>query len=119
MPWEAARPLLPPQPTPEPYAPGPFAFADAERVLSIFTAAGWRDANVLRHDMPMRLAGMGQLDKATEFATRVGPLARALAEADPDLRSRARQAVRAVLHAYEGPNGISLAGSIWLVAAAA
>jgi SAM-dependent methyltransferase len=119
VPLAAARPLLPPQPPPEPDAPGPFAFADAERVRGILAAAGWRDANIVRHDMPMRLAGVGQLDAATEFATRVGPLARALAEADSDVRSRARQAVRKALGAYEGPNGISLAGSIWLVAARA
>lgn len=117
VPLEAARPLLPPQPPPEPYTPGPFAFADAERVRSILAAAGWADANIVRQDMPMRLAGVGQLDEATEYATRVGPLARELADADPDLRSRARQAVREVLGAYEGPNGISLTGSIWLVTA--
>ena len=58
VPLEAARPLLPPQPPPEPYAPGPFAFADAERVGSILAAAGWKGANVVRHDMPMRLAGV-------------------------------------------------------------
>jgi SAM-dependent methyltransferase len=119
VPLAAARPLLPPQPPPEPYAPGPFAFADAERVHSVLAAAGWRGAEIVRHDMPVRLAGVGQLDEATEFATRVGPLARALAEADPDLRSRARQAVRDALRAYDGANGICLAGSIWLVAARA
>jgi SAM-dependent methyltransferase len=119
VPLEAARPLLPPQPPPEPHVPGPFAFADAERVRSILRAAGWRSAEIVRHDMPLRLAGAGQLDEATEFATRVGPLARALAEADADLRSRARQAVREALRAWDGPNGISLAGSIWLVAARA
>ena len=119
VPMEAARPLLPPQPPPEPYAPGPFAFADAERVRGILAAAGWREASIVRHDKPMRLAGVGQLDAATEFATRVGPLARALAEVDADLRSRARQAVREALRASDGPSGIWLAGSIWLVAAGA
>lgn len=117
VPLEAARPLLPPQPPPEPYAPGPFALADAERVRGILAAAGWRDASVVRHDMPMRLAGAGQLDEAADYATRVGPLARILADVDSDVRSRARQAVREALGAYDAPDGISLAGSVWFVAA--
>lgn len=119
VPLQAARALLPPQPPPEPNAPGPFAFADAERVRSILAAGGWKDASIVRHDEPIHLADVGKLEEATEFVVRVGPLARALAEVEPDVRERARHAVREVLGADEGPNGTSLAGSIWLIAARA
>jgi len=40
-PMQAAAPLLPPMPPPDPLAPGPFAFADPERVRRILTEAGF------------------------------------------------------------------------------
>src|SRR5271156_1462236 len=39
IPIAAARPLLPPQEPPDPFAPGPFAFADDSRVKIILSAA--------------------------------------------------------------------------------
>ena len=119
VPLEAARPLLPPQPPPEPDAPGPFAFADADRVRAILAAAGWAHVAAERRDVPMPIAGPGQLAEATDFATRVGALARLLDGEDTDLRSRVRQAVAAALAAHDGPGGITLGGSIWLVSARA
>ncbi|WP_428487787.1 class I SAM-dependent methyltransferase [Rhodopila sp.] len=119
LPLDAALALLPPQPPFDPHAPGPYAFADAERVRGILTTAGWRDPDAVRHDVPMRLSGPGERDKATEFATRVGPLARLLAEADPDLRAAACQAVATALSPHDGVDGITLQGSIWLVSARA
>jgi SAM-dependent methyltransferase len=119
-PLDAARGLLPPQPPAEPNAPGPFAFADAERVRGILTEAGWHDAAAVRHDVPMRLAGPGQLEEATEFATRVGPLSRMLAEVEPNLRARVRQAVTNALQLRDSAEeGICLTGSIWLYSARA
>jgi SAM-dependent methyltransferase len=117
LPIEAAREFLPPQPPVEPDAPGPFAFGDDQRVRCILTEAGWRNAALARHDVPIRLAGPGKLEEATEFATSVGPLSRALAEVDPDIKSRIRAAVAQALQSFDGPNGISLRGSIWLASA--
>lgn len=117
VPLEAARALLPPQPPMEPNAPGPFAFADADRVRGILAAAGWRDVQAVPHDVPMRVAGPGQLEEATVFATQVGPLARALAELEPELQAQARQAVTLALSHFDGSEGIILKGSIWLVSA--
>ena len=57
------------------------------------------------------------MEEAAEFATRVGPLARALAEADRELRLRARQVVANALQAHDRAEGISLSGSVWIVAA--
>ncbi|MDR3533430.1 MAG: class I SAM-dependent methyltransferase [Rhodopila sp.] len=119
VPLQAARPLLPPQPPIGPDEPGPFAFANADRTRRILTQGGWRDATLTRHDVPMHFADAGHIDQAAEFATRVGMLARILADADPDVRSRARQAVAEALKAYDGPDGITLSGSIWLLSARA
>lgn len=119
VPQQAARPLLPPQPPADPNAPGPFAFADPDRTSGIFTDAGWHDVTLTRHDVPMRFAAAGEIDRATEFATRVGALARMLAEVDPALHPRVRSAVADALKAYDSPSGIILSGSIWLISARA
>jgi SAM-dependent methyltransferase len=117
VPLEAARPLLPPQPPADPDAPGPFAFANPDRTLGIFAKAGWGDAALIRHDVPIRIAAAGHIEQAVEFATRVGILARMLAEEDPDTHARVRLAVAEALKPYDSPTGINLSGSIWLISA--
>jgi SAM-dependent methyltransferase len=119
VPLQAARALLPPQPPADPDAPGPFAFANPDRTLGIFRNAGWQDVTLTRHDVPMQFAASGQIDQATEFATRVGGLARALTDESPEIRARVRLAVAEALKTYDGPAGINLAGSIWLISARA
>lgn len=119
VPLQAARALLPPQPPADPDAPGPFAFADQDRTLGIFRNAGWQDVTLTRRDVPMQFAAAGQIEQATEFSTRVGPLARALAEESPETATRIRLAVTEALKAYDGPAGINLTGSIWLISARA
>jgi len=119
VPLEAARALLPPQPPADPDTPGPFALANADRTLGVFAGAGWQDTTLIRHDIPMRFAAAGQIDEATKFATRVGALARILDETGPETRARVVDAVAEALKAFDGPAGISLPGSIWLISARA
>ncbi len=45
-PMEAAQPFLPPSPPMDPTAPGPFAFADPDRVRSILSEAGFSDVTL-------------------------------------------------------------------------
>jgi SAM-dependent methyltransferase len=117
VPLEAASALLPPQPPSDPDAPGPFAFADADRTLGILARAGWHNASLTRQDVPLRLAPAGKIEHAADFATNVGGLARALAEVDPQTRARVRQAVVEVLKTHDSPSGINLTGSTWLISA--
>jgi SAM-dependent methyltransferase len=117
LPLAAALPLLPPQPPAEPNAPGPFAFADAERVRGILSDAGWSGIGFQQRSVPMHVAGPGQLEGATDFAMRMGPLSRILAEVDPALAAPVRAAVKAALALHDGPEGVTLSGSIWLVSA--
>ena len=48
VPFSVALPLLPPQPTLEPRAPGPFAFAEPDYVREILTGAGFKSVTVDR-----------------------------------------------------------------------
>lgn len=117
VPLEAAHAFVPPIPPADPDAPGPFAFADHDRTLGILSQAGWRDVTLTRLDVPMRVAEADDIEQATEFATRVGALARILGEVDPAVRAKIRQVVSEALKAYNSPTGITLSGSIWLISA--
>jgi len=114
---QAALPHLdvPPPPSPEPGAPGPFAFADPERVKSILGAAGFKDVAVTPHD---EAVGPGDLDTTLGLALRVGPLGALLRE-NPGQRDAALAAVRAALAPHDGPDGVKLASATWIVTATA
>lgn len=116
LPMQAALPLVatPPSP-PEPGAPGPFAFADAERVRSILGAAGFEDVAVTPHNEKI---GGGGLQDALGVALKVGPLGALLRE-NPDQRDAVVSAVRDALAAHEGPDGVKLDSATWIVTARA
>ncbi len=64
------------------YAPGPFAFADPDRVAAILSAAGWRDATA-EEVLFDYIAGEGDdpIADAVAFLSRIGPIARGIAAA--------------------------------------
>lgn len=103
---------------PAPDAPGPFAFADPERVRGILTAAGFEDVAHEAVDRPMPL-GRGGLDEALELFLAVGPVGQALreAQAGPEQRERVVAAVREALARFETPRGLEAPASAWIVTA--
>ncbi|HUJ60513.1 MAG TPA: class I SAM-dependent methyltransferase [Kofleriaceae bacterium] len=115
VPLAAARELLPPQPPPDPIAPGPFAFGDGARVRSILERAGYRDIAIDPHDTTMWL-GESPEDAAVH-ALSVGPLARAAAELPEPTRARIRERVAAAVAPFAGAGGIAPPAAIWLVRA--
>ncbi|MGP1283789.1 MAG: class I SAM-dependent methyltransferase [Parasphingopyxis sp.] len=119
VPAKAVVPLLAePMPT-DPDAPGPFALADSDRIMTILDAAGFRDAVIEGHDVPIVLSRDG-LDDATDFACQIGPGSRALTELDETGRAKARIAIREALSGHVGPTGsLTMAGAVWLVTARA
>ena len=117
VPLAAARPHLPAQPESDPNAPGPFAFADPERVRGILLSAGYSAVDVARHNTAIRICGPGETEAAARFAAESGPVARVLAAAAPDARAAAEQAIAAEFRRLEGRDGVELPGSVWLVSA--
>ena len=103
-------------PPPAPDAPGPFAFADAERVRGILAAAGFADVEHEAIEQPMPLGG---LDEALELVLAVGPVGQALreAKAGPEQRERVVAAVREALTRFESPRGIEAPAAAWIVTA--
>ncbi|MBL9100047.1 MAG: class I SAM-dependent methyltransferase [Myxococcales bacterium] len=116
-PLAAARSLLPevPKPTP-PGAPGPFAFADEQRLRKILADAGFVDVEVRAHDEDMVLGGEG-MEAAVHSVTQIGPLGAALNGASTELREQAKAAVRAMFEQHLGPRGVTFKAGVWLVLA--
>ena len=114
-PFEAARPLLPPQPEADPHAPGPFAFADAARVREILARAGWRDIVTTPLDATMWMGD--SLDDAVAEALVIGPLARAAVDLAPDVRARIAERVREAYAPFVTPAGVTPPAAAWLVGA--
>jgi SAM-dependent methyltransferase len=115
LPLRAASPHLPPQPALDPDAPGPFAFADADRVFRILEGAGFEQIEIMAHDEKV---GSGDIDTMLAVCTRVGALGKVLRE-NPELRITALPAVRSALAAHNGPDGVRLTAATWVVTARA
>ncbi len=80
-PLEAALPLLPSPPaSPPPDAPGPFAFADKDRVFRILDDAGWNDIEIKSQLGLVRLPGE-TVSAAARFMMELGPVGRLLSAA--------------------------------------
>lgn len=113
-PYRAAVDLFPvPPEKADPLAPGPFAFADAERIEGILVDAGFTDVTLVPHD---QLVGGHPLDRALHLALNIGPLSRLLRE-QPSVMPQVTGAVRAVLAAHDGPEGVRLGSGTWVVTA--
>jgi SAM-dependent methyltransferase len=115
-PLAAARPFLPQQPAPDPYAPGPFAFADPQRILSILSDVGFHDVEIEKSDGVMPMGR--DLDVTAEQTLQIGPLSRAVGEADADTRAKIIEAARGALAAFTNAEGeIAPPTACWLVRA--
>ena len=115
LPMEAAAPFLPPAVPMDPLAPGPFAFADPERVRGILADGGWGSVSLDPFDA---LIGGGTVDEALALAFRVGPLGAALRD-NPGSVEAVSDAVRAVLTAHHTPRGVMMPAAVWIVQARA
>lgn len=113
----AVRDLLPPQPPPDPEAPGQFAWADEARVRRILGGAGFRDITLTKLDPMFRLAEPGDAAGAAQRALTIGPVARIARELPEEQRRALLPPAEAYFRAKEGPDGVVLPAAIWLVRA--
>lgn len=113
IPMDAAQPLLPPTPPADPTAPGPFAFADADRVRGILERAGFADVTIDGFDAAI---GGSSVEDTVSMTFRVGPLSRALAE-NRDRIPDVAVAVRQAIQPFETPAGVFMPAAVWIVQA--
>lgn len=98
-------------------APGPFAFADADRVCTIVSAAGFTGPAAAPSTAKLWL-GDNAAD-AAEFLRTTGLGRAVFAEADPHLQDEAMARATASLAPYESSSGVELGGAAWLATATA
>jgi len=115
LPLKAAQVHLPPQPAHDPDAPGPFAFANPNRVRGILETAGFAEIEIMAHDEQV---GSGDLETMLAVCSRVGALGKILRE-NPGLQNSVLPGVRSALAAHDGPDGVRLNAAIWVVTARA
>lgn len=115
VPFNAAKPFLPEQPPSDPHAPGPFAFADAERLKKILTDAGFANIRIKKLDTTANLGAT--LEQAVDATLSVGPLARATSEVDDAAREKIRGAVKEALRPHQTAAGVTPGVACWLVGA--
>ena len=116
-PLMAARQALGVTPTPaDPLAPGPFAFADGERLRGLLAEAGFEAIEIQRFDAPIHLGPSAR--EAAEHGLQIGPVSRLAGEAGPARQATLVAAIERVLAPHAAADGsVSLPGSTWLVSA--
>jgi SAM-dependent methyltransferase len=114
-PYQAALPLLPPQEPADPFAPGPFAFADRARLRRILEGAGFTGIEIERFDGSVNM-GATAGDAAAQ-ALAIGPLARAATGIDEKTRETIRAAVEAAYLPYASKVGVTPPAACWMVRA--
>lgn len=104
------------QPPADPYAPGPFAFADEARLRSLLAEAGFDAIAFQRFDAPVPLGATAQL--AARNAMRVGPVMRFVREVGSEHQPVIAAAIEKALAPLAAPDGaVRLQGSTWIVTA--
>jgi SAM-dependent methyltransferase len=116
-PLVAARKAMGITPAPaDPHAPGPFAFADEERLREILSGAGFSDIDVQRFDAAVTLGPTPR--SAAEGAARIGPVSRLVREVGVEHLPTILDAVERTLAPLAASDGhVDLNGSTWIVSA--
>ena len=106
-------PLIAPPPPPPPNAPGPYAFADADRVRAILTSAGWSSVEIDPQDTTILVAA--NLDEAIAGLQEVGPTAGMLRDAPDSTRAEALDLLRASFGPRIAGDGLQASAAVWIV----
>jgi len=119
LPLNAAYEHVPPLPKTGPEDPGPFAYANDERVRRILDRAGFSSIELEPLDVRLDLAGGRGLDAAIAGALEMGPASRAIEGQPPEVRDAVKASMRRLLASHQQGETVPLAAAIWLVSARA
>jgi SAM-dependent methyltransferase len=111
----AAYEHAPKPPPAEPNEPGPFAFADKDRVAKILAGAGFAEPRFTPVDLDFEIGGGNGLDAAVHQAMTIGATSRVLQDQPETVRAKVAQSIRAVLTPHLKGGSAVLPGAIWLV----
>lgn len=102
------------------YAPGPFAFADRNRITRLLGDAGFVDVAIAPADFGYRAgAGADPVADAADYFACIGPVARRLADADEAARPALLDRLRVVLADQVRGDVLDFPAAAWIVTARA
>jgi SAM-dependent methyltransferase len=119
-PWASGIAELVGAPPSDPEAPGPFSFANPQRVEAILAAGGWGNIDFEPVDFAW-IAGMGAhpIADALSFVSRIGPAAPAIAALEGDAKATMQDKLRAWFAEHNSGDLVAFAAAAWIVTASA
>ena len=117
VPGAAVASLVEMPPPASPHAPGPFAFADAERVRGILEGAGFSRVEYEGLERSLTIGRGMSRDELVNFSLQMGPAGAAMREADESLRGRLRVAVDEAIEPYLAGGGLEMESATWIFTA--
>jgi ubiquinone/menaquinone biosynthesis C-methylase UbiE len=117
LPLHAAYAHVPRLPQLGPEDPGPFSFADAERVRRILDAAGFRSIALEPLDLALDIASGGGLGAAVAAVLEIGPTSRAVEGQPAETLAAVAVSIRRALAPHQRDAAVPLAAAAWLVTA--
>jgi SAM-dependent methyltransferase len=119
IPLQAALPHVPAPVIPDPSEPGPFAFADADRVRRILQSSGFCAIEIHSHRPRINFGeSPSVLDSAREI-TLIGPVSRLVIEQPAKTLEAVYASVAEALEPFYQQGQLSLPGAVWFVSAKA
>ncbi len=100
-----------------PEDPGPFSFANQERVRRILAEAGFDAIALTPIDFELDIAAGRGFEAALATSLEIGAASRALEGQPEDLRAAAAEEIRAALTPYRRGMSVPLGAAIWIVEA--
>ena len=117
IPVAAALQHVPPPPPQPPDAPGPWAFADRDRLAGILDAAGFADVAIESVEHDLLVGGAADLDGAVGFAIDSGSMRSLLGDIDEGTRARVADSIRVAFEPYVTSDGVRIPSATWVVSA--
>lgn len=117
-PMEAALTVLPAPAPSAPGAPGPFGLADDNVIQTTLRLAGFKDVSVAPLNLTLSVGAGTPFDAVFEELIQIGPAAALIAQSNPSLKEKAREAVyNRLTDFYALGQGVSFDANFWLVTA--
>ena len=102
-------------PTPPAGMPGPFGFADPDRVVTILVDAGFHDVRIDEVEAAFRLGA--DPEDAYEFVKDLGMVRGLLQDLAPDEQAAARADLRTAIESHAGADGVVFGSRAWMISA--
>lgn len=117
IPLQAALQHVPAPEKPDPHAPGPFAFADPQRVREILDSSGYRGIEVTPFTHDIRFGEASTLQESVRQLAMIGPVSRLLAGEEEAVMERVFLSMEEVLAPHYQEGALHLPGAMWFVTA--